>query len=587
MSRDEQARERIRTSLDESLIVEAAAGTGKTTELVRRIVNTLQAGKTSVDRIVAVTFTRKAAGELRLRLRIELDNARNATTSTREIRHLEDALARLEEAHIGTIHSFCTELLRQRPVEARIAPGFEELDENQAARLYARAFHTWIQDALQRMPEGVRRALSRVGAGYSGGDNSPLDQIRAAGWALVEWRDFPRAWRRDDFNQRKEVDRIIPEVIELARMTATCTVAGHPVRHHLRLVTDLVSRMRRSEQMRPRDYDELEAQLVQLARALGRNHSRGSKKFSPQFSRDEILAAKDRLLATLHEFQRHSEADLAALLQSELQGLIEKYEELKARSGKLDFADLLIRVRNLIRENADVRRFMQDQFTHIFVDEFQDTDPVQVEILVLLAADDPNQNDWRAVRPKPGKLFLVGDPKQSIYRFRRADIITYQELCRRLQEKGVVIEYLRRSFRAVKPIQDAVNAAFAPEMTGDIATGQPAYVPLEEVAPAGEQPAFVVLPAPSPYGVQRVSNEAIDRCLPDATAAFADWLIRESGWKVREPGTDKLVPVASQHIAILFRRFMSWGADVTGDYVHALEARNIPSVKKSKQSVRR
>ena len=101
---------------------------------------------------------------------------------------------------------------------------------------------------------------------------------------------------------------------------------------------------------------------------------------------------------------RREEATLAALLQSELQGLIEKYEELKARSGKLDFADLLIRVRNLIRENADVRRFMQDQFTHIFVDEFQDTDPVQVEILVLLAADDPNQNDWRAVRPKQLRL---------------------------------------------------------------------------------------------------------------------------------------------------------------------------------------
>src|SRR5881296_1778366 len=133
MTRDELARQRIRTSLDESLIVEAAAGTGKTTELVRRIVNTLKTGKASVERIVAVTFTRKAAGELRLRLRIELDNARTTTKNAGEIRNLEDALERLEEAHIGTIHSFCTELLRQRPVEARIAPGFEELDENQAA----------------------------------------------------------------------------------------------------------------------------------------------------------------------------------------------------------------------------------------------------------------------------------------------------------------------------------------------------------------------------------------------------------------------------------------------------------------------
>src|SRR5437667_7812211 len=170
MTTDAAARQRIRTSLDENLIVEAAAGTGKTTELVHRIVNIIRTGRAVVHRIVAVTFTRKAAGELRLRLRLELDAARTATKNADEIEYLENALARLEEAHIGTIHSFCAELLRQRPVEARIAPGFEELDENQAARLYARAFHTWIQDALQRMPDGLRRALSRVSAGYSGGE---------------------------------------------------------------------------------------------------------------------------------------------------------------------------------------------------------------------------------------------------------------------------------------------------------------------------------------------------------------------------------------------------------------------------------
>ena len=122
---DQLARERIRTSLDETLIVEAAAGTGKTTELVRRVAAILRTGRTTVDRIVAVTFTRKAAGELRLRLRLELDNARAVASSVPEIQHLEDALKRLEEARIGTIHSFCAEILRQRPVEARTPPGFE------------------------------------------------------------------------------------------------------------------------------------------------------------------------------------------------------------------------------------------------------------------------------------------------------------------------------------------------------------------------------------------------------------------------------------------------------------------------------
>src|SRR5438093_1762452 len=124
VTEDAAARTRIRESLDESLIVEAAAGTGKTTELIQRILAVLRSGRTTVDRIVAVTFTRKAAGELRLRLRLELDRARSAASSASEILYLEDALKRLEEARIGTIHSFCAEILRQRPVEAQIPPGF-------------------------------------------------------------------------------------------------------------------------------------------------------------------------------------------------------------------------------------------------------------------------------------------------------------------------------------------------------------------------------------------------------------------------------------------------------------------------------
>src|SRR5438093_6241764 len=142
---DQIARQRIRESLDESLIVEAAAGTGKTSELIRRIVGILRTGRTTVERIVAVTFTRKASGELRLRLRVELDKARMDAHDEMERRYLENALARLEEAHLGTIHSFCAEILRQRPVEARLPPGFEELDEDQAERLYGRAFDIWIQ----------------------------------------------------------------------------------------------------------------------------------------------------------------------------------------------------------------------------------------------------------------------------------------------------------------------------------------------------------------------------------------------------------------------------------------------------------
>ena len=570
-SSDQSARERIRNSLDETLIVEAAAGTGKTTELVRRIAAVLQTGRTTVDRVVAVTFTRKAAGELRLRLRLELDSARATASSSAEIANLEDALKRLEEARIGTIHSFCAEILRQRPVEARIPPGFEELDEAQAAELYSRAFDAWIQNALGDMSPGLRRVLSRLSSVRTNEEGSPLDRLRNDGYHFIEWRDFPATWRREPFDRDAEIHALIERVKQLAEMVCTCKSARDDLRKTLQCVIDFKSRVRLS------DADYVEGLLLSLAQEL-RNVRKGySRSFSPQYSRHAVVAAKDELRAALQDFERRAGADLAAILQVEMQGLVRTYEAMKARAGKLDFNDLLIRTRDLVRDNERVRTFLQEQCSHIFVDEFQDTDPVQAEILTLLSADDPATTDWRAVRPHPGKLFLVGDPKQSIYRFRRADIIFYQDICQVLQNKGAERVYLSRSFRSVRPIQQAVNAAFEPEMTGDVATGQPSYVALEEFAPAPSLPTIVVLPAPRPYGRRDIAKYAIDASLPGATAAFVDWLLRKSFWRVRDPeGSDDLVPIESRHIAILFRRFMSWETDMTRGYVHALENRNIP-----------
>jgi ATP-dependent exoDNAse (exonuclease V) beta subunit len=569
-STDITARERIRKSLDETLIVEAAAGTGKTSELVRRIAAVLQTGRTTVDRVVAVTFTRKAAGELRLRLRLELDRSRAHASTAAETANLEDALKRLEEARIGTIHSFCAEILRQRPVEARIAPGFEELDEMQAAALYARAFDSWIESALGKASPGLRRALSRISSIRANEEGSPLDRLRNDGLSLVEWRDFPSKWRRDPFDRESEIDSLIAHASRLAAMVSTCTSMSNELRRKLQCVIDFASRAQRP------DYDYREGLLLALSQDL-RDVKKGyNKKFSTQHSRDDVIAAKDDLRQSLEEFELRSGAHLAGLLQDEFQGLVDTYEAMKAHSGKLDFADLLIRTRDLIRDDARVRGFLQKQFTHIFVDEFQDTDPVQAEIMMLLSADDPSVSDWRSLRPIPGKLFLVGDPKQSIYRFRRADILFYQDICGVLRSKGAELIYLSQSFRSIRPIQQAVNAAFAPVMKGDLVTGQPSYVPLEEYAPAPALPAVIALPVPRPYGKLNVAKYAIESSLPDATAAFVDWLLRDSGWRVRDvEGSGELVPIESRHIALLFRRFMSFGNDVTRDYVRALENRDI------------
>src|SRR5262249_28551358 len=182
--------------------------------------------------------------------------------------------------------------------------------------------------------------------------------------------------------------------------------------------------------------------------------------------------------------------------------------------------------------------------------------------------DDAAQDDWRRVRPAPGRLFIVGDPKQSIYRFRRADVGIYREVCERLVACGASPVPLTTSFRSVPGIQAFVNAAFTPVMTVDAATLTRSSVPLSPYRPAlPGRPAVVALPVPEPYGLRNLSAIKIEQSLPDAVGAFIDWAVNESGWSVR-----------ARDICILFRRFMSFGDDMTQPYVRALEARGVPHV---------
>src|SRR5258705_8169904 len=218
---DQEARDAIATALDATLVVEAAAGTGKTTELVNRIVRILATGRAEVRGIVAVTFTEKAAGELKLRLREALDLARN-TAADKEQERLNLALQSLEEAHVSTIHGFCAELLRERPVEARVDPLFSVLTESQAERLFDQGFGGWIQAQLQDPPEGVRRALRRSiwqGFGNVTREDTPIDRLRRAAWDLAQWRDFDGAWTRRPFDRDGDVDRLIEQLHEFAPLT--------------------------------------------------------------------------------------------------------------------------------------------------------------------------------------------------------------------------------------------------------------------------------------------------------------------------------------------------------------------------------
>ncbi len=576
---DADARAVIRDALDDTLVVEAAAGTGKTTELVKRILRVLETGRARMDEVVAVTFTEKAAGELKLRLREALETARSSAGEVEVRARIDAALERLEEAHVNTIHGFCAELIRERPVEACVDPLFAVLTDSQAEQLYARAFQAWLQQALGDPPEGLRRALRRTSAPmFSGLDDrsGPIDRLRRAGRLLAEWRDFSRPWSRSMFDRPAEIRRVLDDLHRLASMSEDPLSA----RDSLYLDTDAVRRLSRQitleESFGQIDHDAWEARLVDLVRDRGVSRTRkgAGYKYSQTVLRADVLAARDTLFAALQQFRKDADADLAACLQQELAGATARFQELKAAAGALDFADLLTKARDLIKSNESVRQHLQQKFARIFVDEFQDTDPIQAEILLLLA------------NSTPGKLFIVGDPKQAIYRFRGTDVGTYWRVRDKLKEHAGRTLQLTTSYRSVPSLQRFINAAFGRHMIANRTTLQAGYVPLAQSRAETEgQPSVVALSVPKPYGRKafgglKASPTAIEDSLPDAIAAFIAWLTEEDrGWKVAErdsDGREQLVRIQPRHIAILFRRFTSFGEDMTRPYVDAIEARGVP-----------
>jgi ATP-dependent helicase/nuclease subunit A len=569
---DTEARRRILTEFGTSFFVEAAAGTGKTTALVGRIVGLIRTGAGTLDRVVAVTFTEKAAGEMKLRLRSEVEKAR-PLGAPEERNRLDRALEQLELARIGTIHSFCGDLLHERPIEAGIDPLFEVASQVESQTLAEEAFESWFQRSVADPPEGVRRILRR-----RSGRQPPREQLRSAMLDLCEHRDFPEPWRRDPFERSSAVDMLMDELAQFENLAAASSWSEDYLTRNLAEIARFVEETTRIEAVRGRDYDGLEAELRGLLRRRSWLWKGAPRTTFGRLTRNDVLARREKVRADLDAFVAACDADLAPLLHETLQAPIADYEVLKAKAGRLDFLDLLIKTRNLIRDDAGVRLELQKRFTHFFVDEFQDTDPLQAEILLLLASDDPGCATWPAVRPVPGKLFLVGDPKQSIYRFRRADVALYDEVKQRLLRAGSELLYLTTSFRAPPSIQSFVNGAFAPAMAHGRDESQADYVPLQPSRPEiGARPTIVALPVPRPYGEYgKIVDWQINRSFPDAVGAFVAWLLNESGWMVEEESG--AVAIRPSHIAILFRRFRNFGTDVTRAYVRALEARRIPHV---------
>ncbi len=604
---DAPARERMRSDHDTTLIVEAAAGTGKTTSVVSRVVEMVARGTADIGRIATITFTEKAGGELRLRIRQSLE-VRLAEAGNRDPvvrRRLERAIASLEDATIGTIHSFCAALLGEYPVEAGVDPGFRILGQPEQRAFYDRVFRRFFEAQIHDPGPGIRRLLRRPSRNQW---NQPVDLLRDAGLKLLEARDFEAPWSRPAWDGESEVIRLmreggftpdgkaapgLEEVAVLYRAIPPAppkerTRATKPnwLAFSMAAATALEEEIRLREEAGAGDPEWTEQALATLqVQTYG--------GYPPRGAPPDLRNRRDAFRARLLEFQKRSNADLAALLREDLRELVDLYEDAKRRAGVLDFHDLLARTRDLLRDSPDVRSELQDHFRQVVVDEYQDTDPIQTEIALLLTSDEPPNGDWRRATPRPGRLCLVGDPKQSIYRFRGADIAHYQSVKARLLRGGAVELNLTSNFRSTPGVCDFVNevmeplfeasrslAVHRPERGRDAPAPEGAPAPL--AAPVSYQPLHPTRgplpggPAVRAIPIQNTKARDAAREEPRRVAGFVGDLL-DSGQRIADPerkGHPR--PIRPGDICLLFRRFRSAWKLVPQPFAQELHERDIP-----------
>ncbi len=564
---DQAQRYRILSELDANLLVEAGAGSGKTTSMVGRMVELVRAGR-DVDRIAAVTFTRKAAAELRERFQVALESAyRTAAEGGNDVERARfgTALDAVDRCFLGTIHSFCARLLRERPLEAGIPPDFEEISGPDEDRLRVDSWTRFLERLAEKQPSRLGRALAShalrpaqlQGAFREIADNPdvsfpapvapPLDPVQVAA-------------------VRRRLDLLLGESRRLLPVQEP-TRGWDPLQNKLRR---LLFRRRVVGWDQELEFMQALEQALQGKNSVTQNRwgeDGATKKAAKALAEtwDDFCAEEGRARSLLETWWavRYRVAIRFA------RAAAASYAVDRLRLGKLTFQDLLVRATALLRDHPAARRELGERYRWLLVDEFQDTDPVQAEMLLLLSSDpamDPGRDPdpygreplWQLVVPRPGALFVVGDPKQSIYRFRRADVVVYNRVKARFREFGDIL-HLVTNFRSTRPIEVLVNQVFQSRFPERETEHQAEYAPLR-VRPdrtSGSEGiycySFEPLATGGPFSGRRIAEAECH--------LLASWVRQRIDRHERKPGDFMILASRKSELAT---------------YARALEAQGVP-----------
>jgi ATP-dependent exoDNAse (exonuclease V) beta subunit len=587
---DQAQRDAAISERQRNVVVDAGAGTGKTTLLVSRLIQMVAPtndARAAIDigRIAAVTFTLKAAGELRLRIRERLlSELSSAKLSVVRRDRLRAALDGLDTAHIGTVHAFADRLLRRHPVKARLSPAYDVIeDEDQLLRethdtLVTVCEAETLPERLTGCPSATRAAEAQVTVtAYLRAGLRPvtleleytsffgLDAIVAG---LIRGRDIPLA--------DPPAPRFMREVFQKAAKAASKRLADASGDHHpgrwLR---------RQSEELRALAAEEdpvaILPRLLRMKKGAPKNATlkddfrgdkeswavwkawkegvKGKKAKKGEEAEEDQESLEKAVTRPVHRWMARRLVRLSPVV-------LDLYEQVKERHRAVDQIDLLVKLRNLLRDDLSVRAEYQGLFDHLFIDEFQDTDPLQAEIALFLCERTPQATRWQDVILTAGRLTIVGDPKQSIYRFRRADVRMYSDV-RALVGVAALSVTLSASFRARPPLVDYLNERFN-DVLG-VPDGQRIFDPEKgsvanqnldkgrtEAAPSKGTPAS------PPVRILQLASDDPDTKADGwreiearALARYLRWLVGTSGISINDPSDGTTRPVRYGDIAVL------------------------------------
>ncbi|MGW6278714.1 UvrD-helicase domain-containing protein [Kribbella sp. NPDC055071] len=471
---DEPARERIRSDTSATLFVEAGAGSGKTHALVDRVTTLVLRDGVLLRTVAAVTFTEKAGAELRDRLRVEFEKARRGPAGKLADAALDD----LDSASIGTLHAFAQQILLAHPIEAGLPPLIDVLDEVGSSVAFE---ERWAELQQQLLDDDsiAEPLLLAMAVGVELKHLRSLARLFGNDWDLIAERvlvDPPELVSMPD------LEGLVAAAAQIGGVAESCLDAEDRLLPKVHQIRELGVMLNAAS--------DQETQLAILQTMRGLKVGRiGRKENWPDITKvrgdcTEVVDVAGSLVELLLD------ACLRHLSHWIARRVLES-ARLRREEGRLEFHDLLVLARDLLRRDPAVRSALQERFERLLLDEFQDTDPIQIELAVRIAGGaEADAEDWRAVEVPDGRLFVVGDPKQSIYRFRRANIATYLTAQDLLGETVA----LTTNFRTVPPILGWINTVFETLIQPQEAA-QPSY---QSLAPHRTGPTGPVKPAPAP-----------------------------------------------------------------------------------------